>query len=82
MIAVWIRKLYDEITSMQESIDIFVGETVPSFRNDTTSKQVPQIKKTQFDNKSAIDIVNNYQVSNLMTRQENKQFKAVWTSSI
>jgi hypothetical protein len=66
--AVWIRRLYDEITSMQETIDIFVGETVPPFRHDTTSKQVPLIKKAQLifnDNKSAIDMVNNDQSSKL-----------------
>lgn len=66
--AVWINRLYNDITSMQDTIEIFVGETVPPCRSDTTSKQVKAVLSAPLvynDNKSAIAMVNNDQSSKL-----------------
>lgn len=66
--AVWMHRLFDEIANMQDTIDIHVGEIIPSYRHDTKSKKIADIKRAQLvynDNKSAVCMVNNDQSSRL-----------------
>ena len=66
--AVWLNRIYSDVTSMQDTTDVYVGEIVPPCRSDTTSKQVAQIKQAQLiynDNQSAISMVHNDQSTKL-----------------
>lgn len=66
--AIWLNRIYTDITDTQQTTEIYVGETVPPFRHDTTSKQLDAVKKAQLiysDSKSAIAMVNNDQSGKL-----------------
>jgi hypothetical protein len=66
--AVWLNRIFTDISSMQETTLINVGEIVPPFRHDTASKKPDDIKNAQIiysDSKSAIAMVNNDQSGKL-----------------
>jgi hypothetical protein len=66
--AVWLNRVFTDITSMQETTPIHVGEIVPPFRHDTASKKPEDILNAQLiysDSKSAIAMVNNNQSGKL-----------------
>jgi hypothetical protein len=60
--AVWLSRLYEEIVSEFVPVHIGVGEILPAYALDTTSKQVDVVRAAQKvfnDNKSAVSMVNN-----------------------
>jgi len=59
---VYLQRLYEELSLTSIPVPIHVGQILPSFSHDTTSKKVEAIRQAQLifnDNMSAVHMVNN-----------------------